>query len=103
MESENESSDTKEMKVNEGNSKNKSSNEVSIENKNAEYTSNLQGFEAYINKNKIKKRISKGREDKWGKSNKKWVNNIKYVINAKSAKGISLEMKTENVYIVIMN
>ena len=52
------------MKVNEGNSENKSSNEVSIENKNTEYASNLQGFEAYINKNKIKKRISKGREDK---------------------------------------
>ena len=59
------------MKVNEGNSENKSSNKVSIENKNTEYSSNLQGFEAYINKNKIKKRISKGRENKQGKSDKK--------------------------------
>ena len=40
------------MKFNEENSKNKSSNEVSIENKNAKYASNLQGFEAYINKTK---------------------------------------------------
>ena len=91
------------MKVNEGNSENKSSNEVSIENKNADYASNLQGFEAYINKNKIKKRISKGRKDKRGKLEKKWVNNIKYTINAKSTKGISLEMKIKNIYIVIMN
>ena len=52
------------MKVNEENSENKSSNEVSIENKNSEYASNLKGFEACINKNKIKKRITKGREDK---------------------------------------
>ena len=50
------------------------SDSESVKNKQSVYSSNLQGFTQYINKNKIKRRASKERDDKKRKNKGKMSN-----------------------------